>query len=161
MYCCIDTSIELSRQHLWELLIQPSVRQLWQPDVQSAKLKTGSSGAKGSSVLLEVKYGGSNLSIDERITRSRRQDSIATVQYWPQHQIHNKFILTATTGGMSRLTLQKRYRGQTRFALLSRQLTLRQLENSAEQEIEAIKRLGLEISNRMSQPFTQGQSAAN
>ncbi len=158
MFCCIDAPIGLSRQHLWELLVQPDVRQLWQQDVRSAELKQGFHGGKGSTLLLEVKHGKSITQIDERVTRSRRQDSIVMVQHWPQHQIHNKFILTATPGGLSRLTLQKRYRGQTRFALLGRQLTRRQLENSAEQEIEAIKRLGLEIANRMTQPLGLDQA---
>lgn len=154
MFCRADLSIGLPRNLLWELITDPAARHLWEPDLLSAKLETGYGGGKGSVLNLEYSQGRSVAQVKERVTRSRLQDSLVSIQTWPNHQIHNKHILTAGADGTTLLTLQKRYKGQIRFALLGKQLTRRQLETAAEKELQGIKNLSAQLHNKMAEQTT-------
>lgn len=158
MFCRADLSIGLPRHLLWELITDPAARHLWEPNVLAAKLETGYGGGKGSVLNLEYSERRSVIQVTERVTRSRLQDSLAAVQTWPNHQIHNKFILTAETEETTHLTLQKRYKGQIRFALLGKQLTRRQLETTAEQELLGIKNLSAQLHNKMAEQSMEPES---
>ncbi|MGB0866670.1 MAG: SRPBCC family protein [Granulosicoccaceae bacterium] len=151
MFCRADLSIGLPRHLLWELISDTKARNLWQPNVISAELETGYGGGKGSIVNLLMREGRSSIKVVERVTRSRLQDSLATIQTWPHHQIHNKFILTTESDETTHLTLQKRYKGQIRFAVLGKQLTRRQLETAAMEELLGIKNLSAQLHNRMAE----------
>lgn len=151
MFCRADLSIGLPRHLLWELITDPAARHLWEPNLLSARLETGYGGGKGSVLDLEYSEDQSVIQVKERVTRSRLQDSLACIQTWPHHQIHNKYILTAEADGTTQLTLQKRYKGQIRFALLGKQLTKRQLETTAEKELLGLKNLSAQLHNRMAE----------
>lgn len=154
MFCRADLSIGLPRHLLWGLITDPAARHLWEPDLLSAKLEAGYGGGIGSVLNLEYSEDRSTVQVKERVTRSRLQDSLACVQTWPHHQIHNKYILTAESDGTTLLTLQKRYIGQIRFALLGKQLTRRQLETAAEKELQGIKNLSAQLHNKMAEQTT-------
>lgn len=160
MFCRADLSIGLPRHLLWELITDPTARHLWEPNLLSAKLETGYGGGKGCVLNLEYSEGRSTVKVKERVTRSRLQDSLALIQTWPHHQIHNKYILTAEADGTTQLTLQRRYKGQIRFALLGKQLTSRQLETAAEKELLGIKKLSAQLHNRMAEQTISTELAA-
>lgn len=160
MFCRADISIGLPRHLLWALITDPSARHLWQPEVISATLESGYAGGKGSLVNLEAKDGRSTVKVTERVIRSRIQDSFVAVQSWPKHQIHNKFILTVESNDTTNLTVQKRYKGQMRFALLGKQLTRRQLETAATQELLGIKNLSAQLHSRMAEQTISAERAS-
>lgn len=151
MFCRTDLSIGLPRHLLWELITTPSARHLWQPNILSASIDRGYGGGKGSLLSLEALDGKNKVQVLERVIRSRLQDSLVVVQTWPKHQIHNKYILSVDTQESTRLTLQKHYKGQMRFELLGKQLTRRQLEVNATQELLGIKALSTRLHNRIAE----------
>ncbi len=159
MFCITHLSIGLPRHLLWELITDPSARHLWQPKVLGATIDSGYGGGKGSTLTLEVFDGKATVEVKERVIRSRLQDSIVVIQQWPKHQIQNKYTFTAEFDGTTLLTLQKRYKGQVGFALLGKQLTRRQLEASAEEELLGIKNLSTQLHNRMADHTMPNESA--
>lgn len=159
-FCRASLTIGLPRRLVWKLIIDPSTRHLWQPHAISANLKSGHAGEKDSKITLEIKKGEEAIEITERVIRSRTQDSFVSIQSWPKHQVHNKYIFSAMPDDSTQLTLQKRYKSPGRLDFWGKASVQQQLEMSATEELISLKNFSAKLHNHMADRTTYARAVS-